>query len=87
VLPVAKDDETTKKGIGTTMLKLWNCSGLLSKANEAEFGCAWQAAPLEEERYIIKVRDGLSYERMRNYSDLITPRSKSTTSKQHSLLC
>jgi hypothetical protein len=48
VLPVAKDDETTsKKGIGATMLKLWNCSGLLSKAKEGESaGCQWKAAPL-----------------------------------------
>jgi hypothetical protein len=73
VLPVAKDDETTKKGIGATMLTLWNCSGLLSKAKEPESdGIAWKAAPSEEERYIIKVGDGLSYERMRNYSDIIT---------------
>jgi hypothetical protein len=42
VLPVAKDDEMTKKGIGATMLKLWHCSGLLSKVSKEEFGYAWQ---------------------------------------------
>jgi hypothetical protein len=77
VLPVAKDDETTKKGIGATMLKLWHCSGLLSKVSEEEFGYAWKAASLEDKRYIIKIGDGLSYERMRNYSDLIEDDTKS----------
>ena len=78
VLPVAKDDETTKKGIGaTTMLKLWHCSGLLSKVNKEVFGYAWQAAASEDQRYIIKIGDGLSYERMRNYSELIDDDTKS----------
>jgi hypothetical protein len=48
VLPVAKDDETTKIGIGATMLKLWHCSGLLSKVSKEEFGYAWQVAALED---------------------------------------
>jgi hypothetical protein len=77
VLPVAKDDETTKKGIGATMLKLWHCSGLLSKVNKEDFGYDWKAAPLEDRRYIIKIGDGLSYERMRNYGDLIDDDTKS----------
>jgi hypothetical protein len=73
VLPVAKDDETTKKGIGARTLKLWSCSGLLSKTKEPESdGIAWKAAPSEEERHIIKAGDGLSCERMRNCSDAIT---------------
>jgi hypothetical protein len=48
VLPVVKDDETMKKGIGAMMLKLWHCSGLLSKVNKEEFGHDWQAAALED---------------------------------------
>ena len=60
------------------MLKLWSCSGLLKKVDEKEFGYMWQAAPLEDRRYtIIKIGDGLSYERMRNYSDLIDDDTKS----------
>jgi hypothetical protein len=77
VLPVAKDDETTKKGIGATMLTLWHSSGLLSKVSQEEFGYAWQAAALEDHQYIIKISDGLSYEHMRNYSNHIDDNTKS----------
>jgi hypothetical protein len=57
VLPVAKDDGTTKKGMGATMLKLWHCSGLVSKVNKEDFGYDWKVAPLEDQQYIIKIGD------------------------------